>query len=356
MSEYDVIVVGSGLAGLTAGLFSARHGLSTLILESNIPGGHLISIEKIEDFPGFPDGIPGYELAPNLQRQAADYGAEFQRAEVVSLETRDRFWTVATEEERHRAKAVIVATGSALKNLGVPGEEKLTGRGVSHCASCDGPLYNGQTVGVVGGGDSALQEAMTLVNYAERVLIFHDGENFSAQQSYQQRVLGNTKIKPRYRKHHRRSFRRRGCQRCSRTRLGIGRDIASRTRWSLRLRRLTAEHDALAESCAAQRHRPRPDGQLDENRTQWSLRRRRHPARLGSASDHFRRRGRHRGYRSISVHHGDFSLVCCLTTWIKKRRCMICHSRENGNRAPVMAPHQHGESPCRSMPQLRSRR
>jgi thioredoxin reductase (NADPH) len=89
---------------------------------------------------------------------------------------------------------VIVATGSMLKNLGVPGEEKLTGRGVSHCASCDGPLYNGQTVGVVGGGDSALQEALTLANYAERVVIFHDGENFSAQESYRQRVLSNAKI------------------------------------------------------------------------------------------------------------------------------------------------------------------
>jgi thioredoxin reductase (NADPH) len=199
MADYDVIIIGSGLGGLTAGLFAARHGLSVLVVEANIPGGHLISIEKIEDFPGFPDGIPGYDLCPTVQRQAADQGAEFQRAEVVSLETHDRFWTVATEEEHHRAKAVIVATGSSLKNLGVPGEEKLTGRGVSHCASCDGPLYNGQTVGVVGGGDSALQEALTLVNYAERVLIFHDGENFSAQQSYQQKVSGNTKIKPHYR-------------------------------------------------------------------------------------------------------------------------------------------------------------
>jgi thioredoxin reductase (NADPH) len=199
MANFDVIIVGSGLAGLTAGLFAARHGLSTLVLESNIPGGHLISIEKIEDFPGFPDGIAGYDLCPTVQRQAADHGAEFERAEVQSLAAQDRHWSVVTADGQHLAKAVIVATGSSLKELGVPGEAKLMGRGVSHCASCDGPLYNGQTVGVVGGGDSALQEALTLVNYAERVLIFHDGENFSAQQSYRQRVLSNTKIKPRYR-------------------------------------------------------------------------------------------------------------------------------------------------------------
>jgi thioredoxin reductase (NADPH) len=198
MANHDVIVIGSGLAGLTAGLFAARHGLSTLILESNIPGGHLISIEKIEDFPGFPDGIAGYDLCPTVQRQAADQGAEFQRAEVQSLEADDRFWQVVTTEETHRAKVVIVATGSTLKNLGVPGEAKLTGRGVSHCASCDGPLYSDQTVGVVGGGDSALQEALTLTNYAERVLVFHNGELFSAQHSYRVRVLDNSKIVPHY--------------------------------------------------------------------------------------------------------------------------------------------------------------
>src|SRR6184192_4381815 len=188
MADHDVIVVGSGLAGLTAGLFAARYGLSTLVLEANIPGGHLISIEKIEDFPGFPDGIPGYELCPNLQRQVADQGAEFQRTEVLSLEAEDRFWSVVTSEERYRAKAVIVATGSTLKELGIPGEAKLQGKGVSHCASCDGPLYNGQVVGVVGGGDSALQEALTLTNFADRVILFHRGKGFSAQHVFQQRV------------------------------------------------------------------------------------------------------------------------------------------------------------------------
>jgi thioredoxin reductase (NADPH) len=133
-----------------------------------------------------------------VQRQAADQGAEFQRAEVQSLQAKDRLWSVVTDEEQHLAKAVIVATGSTLKELGVPGEEKLMGRGVSHCASCDGPLYDGQVVGVVGGGDSALQEALTLSNFAESVSIFHREENFSGQQSYLQRVLSDSKITPRY--------------------------------------------------------------------------------------------------------------------------------------------------------------
>jgi thioredoxin reductase (NADPH) len=199
MSDYDVIIVGSGLAGLTAGLFAARYGLSTLVLESNIPGGHLISIEKIEDFPGFPDGIAGYDLCPTVQRQAADQGAEFQRAEVENLRPEGPFWSVITDEERHRGKAVIVATGSALKELGVPGEAKLIGRGVSHCASCDGPLYNEKTVGVVGGGDSALQEALTLANYAASVLIFTQEESFDAQFSYVQRALSQPKIEARHR-------------------------------------------------------------------------------------------------------------------------------------------------------------
>jgi len=198
MSNFDVIIVGSGLAGLTAGLFAARHGLSVLVTEANIPGGHLISIEKIEDFPGFPDGVAGYELCPSLQRQAADHGAQFERAEVQSLAAQDRLWAVVTSDDRHLAKAVIVATGSSLKDLDVPGEAKLTGHGVSHCASCDGPLYNGQTVGVVGGGDSALQEALTLAAYTERVLLFHQANEFSAQRTYQERVLAETKITPRY--------------------------------------------------------------------------------------------------------------------------------------------------------------
>src|SRR5438128_1746701 len=198
MADYDVVVIGSGLAGLTAGLFAARYGLSTLILESNIPGGHLISIEKIEDFPGFPEGIAGYDLCPTVQRQAAEQGAQFQRAEVQSLEAQARFWRVVTPEEQHHTKSVIVATGSTLKELGIPGEAKFQGKGVSHCASCDGPLYNGQVVGVVGGGDSALQEALTLTNFTERIILFHHAAAFSAQHAYQKGILGHSKIEVRY--------------------------------------------------------------------------------------------------------------------------------------------------------------
>jgi thioredoxin reductase (NADPH) len=129
-----------------------------------------------------------------LQRQASDCGTEFQRAEVTRIEAKDKLWSVATDDETHVAKVVIVATGSSLKHLGLANEEALMGRGVSHCASCDGPMYNGQTVGVVGGGDSALQEALTLANYAERVLVFNQAESFSGQETYRKRVAENGKI------------------------------------------------------------------------------------------------------------------------------------------------------------------
>lgn len=198
MADYDVVIVGSGLAGLTAGLFAARYGLTTLVVEANIPGGHLTNIEKIEDFPGFPDGIAGYDLCPSLQRQAADQGAEFARGEIRSLTAQERSWIVMTDEGRYRAKTIILAMGSSLKKLGRPGEAKLNGKGVSHCASCDGPLFGGAVVGVVGGGDSALQEALTLAKYADRVILLHHGRDFSAQQAYQRRVLSHSKIDVRY--------------------------------------------------------------------------------------------------------------------------------------------------------------
>ena len=198
ISEYDVAIIGAGVAGLTAALFAARFGHSTLVIERFAPGGHLVNVESIEDFPGFPNGVAGYELGPFMQEQAANQGAQFQLAEVQSLETIDSYWQVNTAEGACRAKAVIVASGSEPKDLGVPGESRLRGQGVSNCASCDGPLYSDRAVGVVGGTNYMLQEALTLVKYAGRVIVFHNEGASPAHQTLWRRVLDDAKIDVRY--------------------------------------------------------------------------------------------------------------------------------------------------------------
>ena len=195
MQQFDVVVVGGGVAGLTAGLIGARLGRSTLVLEAVMPGGHLGSIVKIEDFPGFPEGVAGYDLGPMIQEQAASAGAEFQMIELQSLAAKDGGWRIATGDGEIQAKAVIVATGSSNRLLGVPGEERLVGKGVSHCASCDGPMLKGKKVIVVGAGDSGLQEALTLAEYAGEVLVLHPTAEATAQEAYQKRVREQSKIK-----------------------------------------------------------------------------------------------------------------------------------------------------------------
>jgi len=182
---------------LTAGMFAARYGHSTLVLEMTMPGGHLISVDKIEGFPGFPEGVGGYELCPMVQEQAADQGAAFDLAEARRLEWQEPYWLVESSAASYRAKAVIIATGSHPKPLGIPGESEFLGRGVSRCATCDGPFFKERVVGVIGGGDSALQEALTLTDYAARVLIFHRGGALSAQPTYQERGKNHSKIEVR---------------------------------------------------------------------------------------------------------------------------------------------------------------
>ena len=196
-SPLDVVVIGGGVAGLTAGLFAARGGASTLVLAPGIPGGQLATIDRAEDFPGFLDGVAGYELGPTIQEQAADAGAEFQMAEAQGFEARDGGWLVTTSEGAFATKTVIVASGSRPRALGVPGEERLIGRGVSHCASCDGPLLRGRAVVVVGAGDSGLQEALTLAGFAADVLVAHRAEAPTAQELYRRRVRECSNIRMR---------------------------------------------------------------------------------------------------------------------------------------------------------------
>jgi thioredoxin reductase (NADPH) len=196
--NYDVAIAGGGIAALTAAVHSARLGRSTLVLGGRAPGGLLLSIERIDGVPGFPEGVAGYELCPMLQEQAADDGAEVRMAELEGLAPAGDAWTLRTGDGEAQAQAVILATGARLKALGVEGEERLQGRGVSHCASCDAPLMRDRTVGVVGGGDSALQEALTLADAVGEVIVLQRGEALTAQAAYREPALAHPKISVRY--------------------------------------------------------------------------------------------------------------------------------------------------------------
>ena len=192
--NYDIVIAGGGLAGLTAAVTAARLGRKTLVLTGDIIGGQLLSIEKIEGFPGFPDGVPGYDLAPMTQEEAASAGAEFAAAELMNLAPDTGGWRLTTGEGEFAARAVVLATGSSLRELDVPGEARLRGQGVSHCASCDAPLLRQKVAAVVGGGDSAMQEALTLAAHVAQVVILTHGAALHGQTSFRERVTQHPKI------------------------------------------------------------------------------------------------------------------------------------------------------------------
>ena len=197
--EFDVLIIGGGMAGLTAGIYASRYGLNTAIVEQMMAGAQIINLEKIENFPGFPQGIAGYELGPATQEQAMNAGVEVLMDTVTGISVDgDYLRVIGDMGGSYRGKAVIMAAGSSLRSLGIPGEEEFDGRGVSHCATCDGPLYMGQTVAVVGGGDSAADEALTLTEYTERVILFVRGDSLNAQQVLQDRIAVNSKLEVRY--------------------------------------------------------------------------------------------------------------------------------------------------------------
>lgn len=191
---YEIIIAGGGIAGLTAGMTAARLGRKTIVLTGGVPGGHLISIERIEGYPGFPEGVSGYELCPMVQEQAMEAGAEFAADELQQILPDDNGYRIMTSEREHHARCLILATGSSLKELGVPGESQFRGKGVSHCASCDAPLLRDKSVAVIGGGDSAMQESLTLAESASGVTILHRGVELSGQATYRERIAAHPKI------------------------------------------------------------------------------------------------------------------------------------------------------------------
>ena len=193
--EYDIAIIGAGTAGLTAGSFAARYGMRTVVLESLMSCGQVMNAERIENFPGLKDTISGFEYAQLLQEQAEAAGATYELAEATGLRLEEPFRVVSTYNGEYQAKAVIVAAGSALRRLGVPGEEELHGRGVSYCATCDSAFFANQVVAVAGGGDSALDEAETLTKFASEVILFHRRDSLRAQQVLQDRVLSHDKVR-----------------------------------------------------------------------------------------------------------------------------------------------------------------
>ena len=193
-TDYDVVVVGGGLAGMTAGMYAARYGLHCALVERMMGGASIINVEKVENYPGFPEGIMGADLAAMTQEQAMNAGAAFVMGEASGISKQGDYRVVETDAGEFRAKSIIIAAGSTLRLLGIPGEEEFTGRGVSQCATCDGPLYSGEVVGVAGGGDSAADEALVLSQYADKVLLFHRRDELRAQQALVDRVLADPKI------------------------------------------------------------------------------------------------------------------------------------------------------------------
>ncbi len=193
-SSYQVIIIGGGPAGLTAGLYCARSRFNALLIERGIMGGQIINAERVENYPGFPKGISGIELGQLLHEQATSYGLETLLGEFTRVVPRPRHNLVTTSEGDFVAESIIIASGSQFRRLGVPGEDEFTGKGVSYCATCDGPLFKGKTVAVIGGGDSAVTEALYLSKFASSVKIIHRRSQLRASKIFQERAATEPKI------------------------------------------------------------------------------------------------------------------------------------------------------------------
>lgn len=194
MDTKDLIIIGGGPAGLTAGLYGARAALNTLLLEHGMPGGQAATTDRIDNYPGFPQGIAGPDLMMQMDEQARRFGLVVEFAHVNKIDPGQGIFTVQTDNGNINTKALIIATGAESIALGVPGEKDFLGRGVSYCATCDGAFFQGKKVAVIGGGDSALQEGLFLTRFADKVYIIHRRQELRATKVVQEKALNNEKI------------------------------------------------------------------------------------------------------------------------------------------------------------------
>jgi len=194
----DLLIIGGGPAGLTAGLYAARGGQDSILIEKGILGGQVMTTYDVENYPGFPDGVQGPELIERMEKQALKFGLKIRTmCEAKNIEIRDHMFHTEICDSKEGpivSKAVILANGNVPKRLGAPNEEKLSGRGVSYCATCDGALYRNKEIVVVGGGDSALTEALFLTKFVSKIYLIHRRDKFRGEKVYADRILANPKI------------------------------------------------------------------------------------------------------------------------------------------------------------------
>jgi thioredoxin reductase (NADPH) len=194
-TKFDVVIIGAGPSGYTAGIYCSRAGYDTLILSGILPGGQLVNTTEVENYPGFENGIMGPDLMIDMRKQSQRMGTTIIDDEVVDVDFRRKPFKVLTASEEYEGRAVIIATGATPRKMGLEGEETFGGKGVSYCATCDGPFFRNQEIVVVGGGDSAIEEATFLTKFATTVHLVHRRDELRASKIMQERALNNEKIK-----------------------------------------------------------------------------------------------------------------------------------------------------------------
>lgn len=191
---YDVIIIGSGPAGFTAGVYTSRAKLKTLIISGSLPGGQLMTTSEVENYPGFPNGIFGPELMMNMRQQAERFGTTIIDDEVLKVDFKNHPFLISTHSESFEGRAILLCTGASPRKLGINGEQEFGGRGVSYCATCDGPFFKGEEIAVIGGGDTAIEEATFLTKFGKSVKIIHRRDFLRASKILQEKAFENSKI------------------------------------------------------------------------------------------------------------------------------------------------------------------